>query len=152
MYLQSAFILFLRVFPPQHARMLTRGAPEAVIQEAVNANDAARFLQVRQSILNACTQRSSPASKNTASRGGNSAPAAAQFTAATIPPLNTANAFPPRGYHSGTGAVNGYAANSSYGSATSALSFRPSPFYKIETLIGTVRVCDGKLIPPVPCF
>ena len=135
-YLQSRLVEMLTICA------LWRVAP--VIQDTFNANDVSRFHQVRQSIIHASAQRSSPASKSTASRSGNSASSSGQFATATMPPLSAPNAFSHRNYHTGSATTNGYATNSPYGSAASALNFRSSPFYKIEALIGTLRVCDGK--------
>ncbi|UNI16288.1 E3 SUMO-protein ligase pli1 [Purpureocillium takamizusanense] len=104
-----------------------------LIQTTVNANDASRFQQVRQSILNASAQRGSPSSKSVTSRVSN-ASTSAQYHA-SMPALNASQAFN-RGYQ------NGHSPGSLYGVGASSLAFRSSPFYQIEAQIGTVRACE----------
>ncbi|PNY29774.1 E3 SUMO-protein ligase pli1 [Tolypocladium capitatum] len=116
-----------------------------LIQETVNANDVSRFHQVRQSIVNAFAQRSSPSSKAAAARSSNSSSShssgPAQFTSPMPSYNNGGSAYRSQGYHGTTDArpLNGHAPGPSYGAAILSLTFRPSPFYQVEAQISTLR-------------
>ncbi|POR33609.1 E3 SUMO-protein ligase pli1 [Tolypocladium paradoxum] len=124
-----------------------------LIQETVNANDVSRFHQVRQSIVNAFAQRSSPSSKSAAARSTNSSSSHSSLPAPSASPMpsynNGGNAYHSRGYHGATGArpPNGHAPGTSYGASMQSLTFRPSPFYQVEAQVNTLRVCEGKSNP-----
>ncbi|KAJ6441669.1 SUMO ligase SizA [Purpureocillium lavendulum] len=134
----QTLIAVLEPFPlASCANRVRLGGAVTVIQSTVNANDALRFQQVRQSIVNASTQRGSPSSKSAASRNPPSS-ASAQFHT-SMPALNVNQSFTQRGYH---GTPNGHTPAGPYGGTASSLTFRTSPFYRIEAQIGTVRVCD----------
>lgn len=123
-----------------------------LIQETVNANDVSRFHQVRQSIVNAFVQRSSPSSKASAAAAARSISSASAPSPLPGPQLsspmsfnhsNGPNAYQQRGpYHGvGAGPSAGHAPAAPYGAAVSPLTFRPSPFYRVESQIGA-RVCE----------
>ncbi|XP_044717558.1 PINIT domain-containing protein [Hirsutella rhossiliensis] len=90
-----------------------------LIQETVNANDVSRFHQVRQSIANAFAQRSSPSSKSAAA-ARSSNPTSSHSSLST----QFASPMP------------------SYSNAAPSLTFKPSPFYRVETPVSTLRVCE----------
>ncbi|KAK5997423.1 hypothetical protein PT974_02779 [Cladobotryum mycophilum] len=115
-----------------------------LIQETVNHNEVSRFHQVRQSIVNAVAQRSSP-SKGPAARSNVNFPQSSLPSALSPSmPQYTAGNYSSAGEF-GSGASNGHRSLSSYATTlTPPLSFKPSPFYQIEAPISNVRVCDGK--------
>ncbi|QPG95738.1 hypothetical protein C2857_001876 [Epichloe festucae Fl1] len=114
-----------------------------LIQETVNANDVSRFQQVRQSISNAVLQRSSPSSKNNTARGTVPVVPAAQF----LPPitsLNTAaNPYQQRDLHGNAATTNGRSVSHPFACSTNHVLFHPSPFYRVEAPIGTLRTCEA---------
>ncbi|PHH80004.1 hypothetical protein CDD80_3133 [Ophiocordyceps camponoti-rufipedis] len=118
-----------------------------LIQEAVNANDAARFCQVRQSIINAIAQRGSPAKMP--ARHTNSTPSHSSLATQYSP---TASSYSPgtisyqqQGYNVAASTTpNRHLPMPQYPTSTmsSTLTFRPSPFYRIEDHVSTLRVCE----------
>ncbi|KND91495.1 E3 SUMO-protein ligase pli1 [Tolypocladium ophioglossoides CBS 100239] len=111
-----------------------------LIQETVNANDVLRFHQVRQSIVNAFAQRSSPSSKGAAARSSNSSSSHSSMPAQFATPMpsynNGGDAYHSRGY---TRPPNGHGPSTSYGASIQSLTFRPSPFYQVDTPVSTLR-------------
>lgn len=116
-------------------------APSTVINETVANNDVARFHQVRQSIVNAFAQRASP-SKAAAARSNGSA------AQPPVPNLSTPSGSPygTTGYPSQRpyGQVSANGVSSPYGSAMYGFSFKPSPFYIVESAVSGLRTCEGK--------
>lgn len=115
-------------------------ASSTVINETVANNDVARFHQVRQSIVNAFAQRASPSKAATARSNGSVA-------AQPIPNLSTPSGspysttgYPGRPY----GQVSANGISSPYGSAVYGCSFKPSPFYSVESAVSGLRTCEGK--------
>lgn len=121
--------------------ILSFQSPE--IQEAIKANDPARFQHIRSSIEQTIANRSAPSQPPSSGQSyGLSTPSS------TL--LHYSNQYPqmpksspsiqaPREYPLTT--ANGHR----YGMAqTTSLTFVPSPFYRVETTIGDVRVCDSK--------
>ncbi|KJZ73377.1 hypothetical protein HIM_07171 [Hirsutella minnesotensis 3608] len=111
-----------------------------LIQETVNVGDVSRFHQVRQSISNAVAQRSSPSSKTAAAaaaRSSNAAPIHSSLSNQLSPSMPS--------YNNGVHAYQrGYPGAASAGghSFASSLTFRPSPFYQVETPVSSLRVCE----------
>lgn len=105
-----------------------------VIQDAVDANDPVRFQQIRQSVHNTISNApagTSPARPNLshAHTHGRSQPYSMQSMSFS---------------GSASGLSNGHRSSAGFGvSQSMALSFKSSPFYKIEATIGEVRACDG---------
>ncbi|PFH56864.1 hypothetical protein XA68_15846 [Ophiocordyceps unilateralis] len=118
----------------------------SLIHQSVNTNDASRFYQIRQSIANAIAQRGSPAAK-LPGRGPNSTPShsslAAQY-APPIPPYNPgAGSYQQQGYNVAASTTpNRHISAPSYSSTMPTLTFRSSPFYRPETHVSTLRVCE----------
>ncbi|KAJ4322298.1 E3 SUMO-protein ligase pli1 [Fusarium piperis] len=97
-----------------------------LIQEAVDANDPVRFQQIRQSVHN--TISNAPAGASLA-RTNLSQPYSMQS-------MSFSSSSP--------GSTNGHRSSAGFGGSQSmALSFKSSPFYKIEATIGEVRACDA---------
>ncbi|PHH92555.1 hypothetical protein CDD83_6834 [Cordyceps sp. RAO-2017] len=122
-----------------------------LIQSTFNENDLPRYHQVRQSILNAHAQRSSPSSKSTSAARGNSSASSpsslsTQFAPSTMTAYNTngaVNAYQQRGYHATTSTPSAaHSSGASFAPAVPLLNFRPSPFYQVETHVSTLRVCE----------
>lgn len=118
----------------------TNLASSAVINETFANNDVTRFNQVRQSIVNAFAQRASPSKAATARSNGSVA-------AQPIPNLSTPSGspysttgYPGRPY----GQVSANGISSPYGSAVYGFSFKPSPFYSVESAVSGLRTCEGK--------
>ncbi|KAG6007720.1 hypothetical protein E4U54_008792 [Claviceps lovelessii] len=114
-----------------------------LIQETVNANDASRFHQVRQSIVNAVLQRSSPASKNNNTRGAMPTMPTAQYVSPASTLNAGANSYQQRDSQGSTGTANSRSLNRPYSSATNYLTFHPSPFYQVEAPVGMPRTCEA---------
>ncbi|KAG8407636.1 hypothetical protein J3459_016050 [Metarhizium acridum] len=116
-----------------------------LIQETVNANDASRFQQVRQSITNAASQRPSPSSKASTQRSTMTT-AAGLPTTQFAPPMTSYNQaatpYQQRGLHGSTSAINGRFLNNPFASSTGNIIFHPSPFYCIETAVSNLRACE----------
>ncbi|KAJ4232087.1 E3 SUMO-protein ligase pli1 [Fusarium solani] len=105
-----------------------------LIQEAVDANDPVRFQQIRQSVHNTIAN----------------APAGTSPARATISHAHTHGHSQPYSMQSmsfsssAPGLSNGHRSSAGFGgSQTMALSFKSSPFYKVEATIGEVRACDA---------
>lgn len=109
-----------------------------VIQESLNANDLLRFQQIRQSVQNAISNAPSAAQASPARAGYN--------PSHTLPPPHLSQ--PLGAYRNGyphTGIANGQRQAPPYGATMPlSLSFKPSPFYQIESSVGDVRTCEGK--------
>ncbi|KHN97668.1 Zinc finger, MIZ-type [Metarhizium album ARSEF 1941] len=116
-----------------------------LIQDTVNANDASRFQQVRQSILNVGSQRPSPSSKASAQRNTVAAATGLPNTQ-FVPPMTSysqaASPYQQRGLHGSASAVNDRPLNSPFNPSTGNIIFHPSPFYRIESAVSNLRTCE----------
>jgi hypothetical protein len=122
-----------------------------VIQETVNANDVSRFQQVRQSISNAVLQRPGPSSKATVQRNGLGVTAGlptTQFAPHLVPYSPGLSPFSQSSVHGTSGAANGRPWSNSFSSSTNSVLFHPSPFYRIETAVSSLRTCESMLSCP----
>ncbi|KAL7789829.1 PINIT domain-containing protein [Trichoderma ceciliae] len=113
-----------------------------LINDTVAHNDVARFHQVRQSIVNAFAQRASP-SKAAAARSGASLaqPSLPSPSASSVSPYGTAGFAGQRAF--GQVSANGISSTSSYGSGMYGFSFKPSPFYLVESAVSGLRTCEA---------
>ncbi|OTA07389.1 hypothetical protein A9Z42_0082730 [Trichoderma parareesei] len=100
-----------------------------LINETVANNDFARFQQVKQSILQANSQRASPSKVTTARGNGSIAQPSLPASASSTSPYGSAGYGSQRAY--GQASADGLSV-SPYGSGTYNFSFKPSPFYTIE--------------------
>ncbi|PON21706.1 hypothetical protein TGAM01_v209444 [Trichoderma gamsii] len=121
-------------------------ASSAVINETFANNDVARFHQVRQSIYNASAQRASPSKAATARSNGSVA-------AQPIPNLSTPSGspygttgYPGRPY----GQVSANGISSPYGSAMYGFSFKPSPFYSVESAVSGLLMTQHRNTVTIP--
>lgn len=105
-----------------------------VIQDASNTNDVARFYQIKQSIANAVSQRGSPA-KPQINRNGT-----AQQPRQNIAHLNT----PLPSFNNGFSPDIFSPPMAPPMPSPLTLTFKPSPFYRIEGPVGEVRICESK--------
>jgi hypothetical protein len=111
-----------------------------VLEEIYQTNDVARYQQVRQSLVtiaNVGAKRPSPV-KPGPSRGFHD------------PPLSNMPTFNGDGGANGSSSNGGYSGyyhnNSRLPTSSSALVFKPSPFYQIDSAIGDVHTCPGKAV------
>lgn len=116
-----------------------------------------RFHQVRQSIANAFAQRSSPSSKSAAAARSNlPTPSPSSLSTQLTSPMpsynNDTNAYHQRGHHGASSvASTGHTPAPTYAPAAPSLIFKPSPFYRVEAPVSSLRVCEGKLtVLPLP--
>ncbi|GAO18201.1 hypothetical protein UVI_02022680 [Ustilaginoidea virens] len=112
-----------------------------LIQEIVNAKDVSRFQQVRQSIVNAVTQRSSPFSKNSAARNSLPTMSSTQF-ASSITALNPGTDSYQLDSYSNTANTNGRAGNNPFADFAHQITFHSSPFYRVDAAVGSMRTCE----------
>ncbi|KAL7894187.1 PINIT domain-containing protein [Trichoderma sp. SZMC 28014] len=108
-----------------------------LINETVTNNDVARFHQVRQSINNAYAQRASPSKATARSNGSVAAQPIPNLSAPSGSPYSTTG-YPGRPY----GQVSANGVSSPYGSAVYGFSFKPSPFYSVESSVSGLRICE----------
>ncbi|EQL00179.1 zinc finger domain-containing protein [Ophiocordyceps sinensis CO18] len=127
-----------------------------LIQETVEANDVSRFHQVRQSIANAFTQRSSPSSKSAApARSNNPTPSHSSPStqvASSMPSYNNGTAAnQQRGYHGASSTASTCLAPiSMYTPAAPSLTFKPSPFYQVETPVSPLLMTQHRNSITIP--
>ncbi|KAK4059635.1 transcriptional regulator family: Zinc finger, MIZ-type [Trichoderma harzianum] len=109
-----------------------------LINETVTSNDVVRFHQIRHSILRAFQERASPAKAATARSNGSTAQPALPTSASSSSSYGTSSYSGQRAY--GQVSANGVPA-SSYG--TYSFSFKPSPFYYVESAVSVLRTCEA---------
>ncbi|KAJ6787733.1 hypothetical protein PWT90_03481 [Aphanocladium album] len=97
-----------------------------------SAVDPSRFAQVKQSVVNAYAQRNGTAPTTT--------PIKSRASSSTAPNVH----FPlPMPYGNGaSGMSQGFGSRNNIMS-TPALAFKPSPFYRVNSVIGEVRICEA---------
>ncbi|KAF4338232.1 e3 SUMO ligase pli1 [Fusarium beomiforme] len=102
-----------------------------VIQEAVNANDPVRLQQIRQSVHNtiSTSQSGTSPSRSSFSHSQGHVPST-PFGLHSMSFPNPSGSLP-----------NGQRSGFSF-SSTISLTFKPSPFYQIETVAGDIKICD----------
>ncbi|OAA71887.1 Zinc finger domain-containing protein, MIZ-type [Akanthomyces lecanii RCEF 1005] len=100
-----------------------------------SSSDSSRFAQVKQSVVNAYAQRNGGTPTTTTT------PIKSRTTSSTAPNIH----FPlPMPYGNGaSGLSQGFGAPRNNIMSSPALAFKTSPFYRIETVIGDVRICEA---------
>ncbi|CAI6085370.1 hypothetical protein V2G26_020627 [Clonostachys chloroleuca] len=114
-----------------------QGRIRDLIQEAYNANDATRFQQIRQSIYNAMSQRSSPQKQTPRTSTPQMGLATPASHNGTLGQNGFTNQHATPGYTSAGVRQTGFYPSS----ASPALLFKQSPFYHLESQISEVLKC-----------